>query len=433
MQLDEAIANLQASLDLDPSEEVAHMSLGGVLLIVGRVDEGIAAWRKALELNPANWQLESAMLFAAHYRQNDSRRLFEQHLSWARRHARGLLRLTTTRALNPPAPGRRLNIGYLSPDFGSNPLTQFVEPALAAHDRREFGIFCYSNSSSEDDTTRRLRDLDCTWRDISFLSDFQAADRIRADGIDILVDLAGHSGGGRPLVFAMKPAPAQAGWLGYPGTTGLADMDYLLTDAIADPEGENERHHTEKLVRLPCGFLCYLPPPDAPELEAPPELGPGHVTFACFSDLAKLTDEMVATWSELLRALPRARLVMKAQGFHAESARRRVFELFAANGIAADRIDPSVPEALHARRLAKYQDVDVALDVFPCNGLTAICEALWMGVPVVTLAGTTHASRVGASILESAGLPQFVAGTRRTSSGGAIFVPAYASACVRRR
>jgi predicted O-linked N-acetylglucosamine transferase (SPINDLY family)/predicted SAM-dependent methyltransferase len=413
LRLDEAIANLQTVLALDPSEEVAHMSLGSALLIMGRVEEGIAAWRKALELNPANSQLESAMLFAAHYRENDPRRLFERHLSWARRHARGLLRLTTTRALNPPAPGRRLNVGYLSPDFGPNPLTQFIEPALAAHDRREFGIFCYSNSSSEDDTTRRLRDLDCTWRDISFLSDFQAADRIRGDGIDILVDLAGHSGGGRPLVFAMKPAPVQVSWLGYPGTTGLAEMDYLLTDAIADPDGENERHHTEKLVRLPCGFLCYLPPPDAPELEAPPELGPGHVTFACFSDLAKLTDEMVATWSELLRALPRARLVMKAQGFHAESARRRVFELFAANGIAADRIDPSAPEALHARRLAKYQDVDVALDVFPCNGLTATCEALWMGVPVVTLAGTTHASRVGASILESAGLPQLVAGTRR--------------------
>lgn len=413
LRLDEAAANFQAAIEIDPSLEAAYSGLGGVLLIAGRVEEGTAALRKSLELNPSNSQLESSLLLATHYRQEEgAQRLFEKHLSWARRHARGLLRLTT-RAPSRPAPGRRINIGYVTPDFARNPLAFFIEPVLAAHERREFKLFCYSNSPREDDTTRRLRDLDCTWREISALPDFQAADRIRADGVDILVDLAGHTGGGRLLLFAMKPAPVQVTWMGYPSTTGLAAMDYRLTDAIADPEGETERYHTEKLVRLPSGFLCYAPRSDAPELEAPPDLGPGHVTFACFNDLAKVTDEMVATWSELLRKLPRARLILQAYGLRAESARRRVFELFAANGIAADRIDPCPPEPSYARNLAKYQDVDVALDVFPCNGATTTCEALWMGVPVVTRAGITHASRVGASILQSVGLPQFVASTRQ--------------------
>jgi predicted O-linked N-acetylglucosamine transferase (SPINDLY family)/predicted SAM-dependent methyltransferase len=409
MRLDEAAANFRAAIEIDPSLEVAYLGLGGILLIAGRVEDGIAALRKALELDPLNSRLESSLLFAAHYRrEEDPRRLFEQHLSWARRHARALVRMTT-RAPAAPVPGCRLNIGYVCADFARNPLSSFIEPVLAAHDRREFNVFCYSNSGREDDTTRRLRNFDCTWRDISGLSDFHAADRIRADGIDILVDLAGHAGGGRPSLFAMKPAPTQVAWMGHPNTSGLAAMDYLLTDAVADPEGPGERHHTEKLVRLPGGFLCFVPPPEAPALEAPAELGPGHVTFACFNDLAAITDEMIAAWSRLLQALPRARLVVKAPGFCADSARRRVLDLFAANGISADRVDPCVPEPSYSQHLAKYQDVDVALDVFPFNGATAICEALWMGVPVVTLAGKSHASRVGASILESAGLPEFVA------------------------
>lgn len=413
LQLDDAAANFQSAIDADPSLEAAHSALGGVLLMTGRVEEGIAALRRALELEPLNSQLESSLLFAAHYRQAESaQRLFEQHLSWWRRHARGLVRLTT-RAPNPPVPGRRISIGYLCAGFARNPLSSFIEPVLAAHDRGEFNIFCYSNSRHEDDTARKLRELDCTWRDISGFHDFHVADRIRADGIDILVDLSGHAGGGRPLTMAMKPAPVQAAWMGYPDTTGLATVDYLLTDAVADPEAGGERHCTEKLVRLPRGLFCFVPPAEAPALEAPPELGPGHVTFACFNDLALITDEMIATWSQLLQALPRARLVVKSHGFRADSARRRVLDLFAANGIAADRIDPCVPESSYARHLARYQDVDVALDVFPWNGATAACEALWMGVPVVTLAGTTHASRIGASILQSAGLPQFIAGTRQ--------------------
>jgi predicted O-linked N-acetylglucosamine transferase (SPINDLY family)/predicted SAM-dependent methyltransferase len=408
-RIDEAIAEFRAAIEIDEGLERAQANLGAAQLYAGAVEQAEAPLRRALEANDGDAALASTLLHLSHYRPIDPRVLFERHLAWARRHARGLVRFST-RALGMLPEGRPLNVGYVSPDFVAHPAAHFIEPVLAAHDRRAVKLFCYSNAGREDEVTRRLQALEVTWRDISRSSDFEAADRIRADGIDVLVDLAGHTGGGRPLLFAHRPAPLQVTWLGYPGTTGLDAIDFRLTDAVADPEGA-ERYGSERLWRLTDGFHCYLPPADAPEIAAPADLGDGHVTFASFNNLAKLTAEAVAVWARLLRELPKARLILKAHGLSVDSARTRVLSMFAVHGVAADRVDLLRAEARHARHMAKYHDVDIALDTFPYNGGTTTCEALWMGVPVVTLAGQGAAGRLGASLLHAAGLEHCVAGS----------------------
>jgi len=304
-----------------------------------------------------------------------------------------------------------MNIGYLSPDFKRHSVACFIEPLLAAHDRSRFKIFGYSGVSNSDPVTERIKGLCEEWRDVSRLGDDWIADRTRADRIDILVDLAGHTGEGRPLLFAHKLAPVQVTWLGYPNTTGIAAIDYRLSDAVADPEGAADRFHVEKLVRLPGGFLCYAPAPEAPAVAELPLLGSGHVTFGCFNNLAKLTPAMVALWAQLLVALPGARLHLKSFGLAAESARRSLLQQFADRGIGAERLELAAPVESLAAHLAKYQGIDIALDVYPYNGVATTCEALWMGVPVITLAGPTHVSRVGASLLHSVGLAELVAGS----------------------
>jgi predicted O-linked N-acetylglucosamine transferase (SPINDLY family) len=411
LQLDEAIAHFRATLEIDPRHDRAHAALAGALLLCGRVDDASVCFGKALELQPNKPEVESWSLLSRHYgHEGASLSLLEEHLSWAERHARGLAR-STAHGTGVPTAGRRLNVGYVSPDFMRHPVGYFIESVLAAHDRQKFNVFAYMTSKGEDDVTRRLRGQCEYWRDISLVSDENAADRIRADGIDILVDLAGHTAGGRLLLFARKPAPIQVSWLGYPDTTGLATMDYRLTDAVADPVGETERFHTEKLVRLPGGFLCYAPDPESPELAESPQVKAGHVTFGCFNNLAKVTSSQIVLWAEILRARPEARLVLKAYGLSADSARRDLRQQFLDQGIARERVELCAPEFPIARHLAKYQAIDIGLDTFPYNGTTTTCEALWMGVPVVTLAGNSHASRTGASILSSVGLPELVAET----------------------
>jgi predicted O-linked N-acetylglucosamine transferase (SPINDLY family) len=407
---DAAAASYRAVLEIDPGDARAHNGLGVALLIVGRPEEAESSFRRAIETQPDYAEAHSNMLLAMHYRKGDDARLmYEAHLEWARRHARDLAR--PEHAGRAPAPARRLNIGYLSPDFQHHAVAWFIEPVLAAHDRSRFRTFFYSTVVNPDAVTRRFMTLCDEWRDIHTISDGEAARLIRQDRIDILVDLAGHTGGGRPLVFARKPAPVQVTWLGYPNTTGLAGIDYRITDADADPEGEADRHHTEKLLRLATGFFCYAPPADAPDSGEPPVLESGRITFGCFNNLAKVTPEMIGLWSRILAGLPQARLIMKTHALGEESARRAIHGHFAANGIAAGRVELFGPEGSHGGHLGRYRQVDIALDAFPYHGTTTTCEALWMGTPVVTLAGRTHLSRVGVSVLRRIGLDELIAAT----------------------
>jgi predicted O-linked N-acetylglucosamine transferase (SPINDLY family)/predicted SAM-dependent methyltransferase len=410
-RLDEAEASQRAALALEPDSARAWFGLGNTLMLLGRADEAEAAFRRAIEIEPDLADAHGNLLLCLHYRKgNDAALLFEEHLAWARRHAAGLHRPAGFAAIDRK-PGRRLNVGYLSPNFHRHSVASFFEPLLAAHDRQAFRVFCYSSVDRPDEVTARLRALADEWRDLRGTTGDAAARLIRDDRIDILVDLAGHTGGGRPLVFARKAAPLQFGWLGYPDTTGLAEMDYRFTDAAADPAGEADRRYTEKLLRLPNGFLCFSPDPASPEPGALPALAAGYVTFGCFNNFAKITAEMIELWSRLLQSAPSARLMMKAHALGNPGARRSVLNRFASHGIAAERLALHGPEDSVAGHLGRYRDVDVALDSFPYNGTTTTCEALWMGVPVVTLAGNTHVARTGASILKQLGHDEWIATT----------------------
>jgi protein O-GlcNAc transferase len=269
-------------------------------------------------------------------------------------------------------------------------------------------VYCYSLAGHTHAPAAKLTGLADEWRDIHRLTDLQAARLIRDDGIDVLVDLAGHTAEGRPLLFAHKPAPVQVSWLGYPNTTGLAQMDYRLSDEHADPPGDADRFHAEELRRLPNGFLCYSPAAEASPAAAPPMLERGYVTFASFNNLAKISDQSLRLWARLLDSLPGSRLLLKARALSAESARRDVEKRLRILGLPAERVSIIPPEPSLEAHLARYADVDIALDSFPYNGRTTTCEALYMGVPVLTLAGATHVSRVGASILHRVGLGDLV-------------------------
>jgi predicted O-linked N-acetylglucosamine transferase (SPINDLY family) len=240
------------------------------------------------------------------------------------------------------------------------------------------------------------------------LSDEEVRRQICADGIDVLIDLAGHTEGTRLPALASKPAPVTASWLGYPGTTGLPTIDYRITDPLADPEG-SERLHTERLIRLPQGFLCYRPPAEAPEVLPPPALAREGVTFGSFNRLAKVTPEVVKVWARILHALPRARLLVKDALLRNEDFRRDFAESFAREGVGPERLDLRAFMPGLADHLGAYGEVDVALDPFPYNGTTTTCEALWMGVPVVNLVGDRHAGRVGLSLLSRVGLDHLTA------------------------
>ncbi len=408
-RLDDAEASQRKALAVDPRSARGMFGLGNALMMLGRNDEAEHAFRQAIEIEPDLSEAHGNLLLCLHYRKgNDARALFEEHLAWAKQHAEGLASQAGHAAIDR-TPGRPLNIGYVSPNFHRHSVASFFEPLLAAHDRSRFRIFCYSSVTHPDAVTGRLKGLSDQWRDIRGVFGDAAARLIREDRIDILVDLAGHTGGGRPLLFARRPAPVQIAWLGYPNTTGLAEMDYRLTDAVADPEGEADLRHSEKLLRLPQGFLCFSPDPDSPEPGALPALATGRVTFGCFNNFAKLTPEMIALWCRLLAAVPRSRLLLKAHALGNESARRSLLNHFTDHGIDEARLMIWGPEDSFAGHLARYREVDIALDTYPYHGTTTTCEALWMGVPVITLAGSAHVSRVGASILKRLSLDELVA------------------------
>jgi len=285
----------------------------------------------------------------------------------------------------------------------------FAQALFAHHDRDAIEVFAYEDVRRPDAMTKWFRERSAGWRSLRGLSDADAAARIYDDGIDILVDLAGHTAGNRLLAFAPRPAPVQVTYLGYPNTTGLPAMDYRLCDATTDPAGDDG--YVEELVRLPHGFLCYAPPPAAPAVAPAPVLSGAPPTFGSFNDLAKMNDEVVALWARLLHAVDGARLYLKTKALFDADARADLRRRFAAHGVDGERLELSGWVADLPSHLAEYARVDVALDTFPYCGTTTTCEALWMGVPVVTLAGARHAGRVGVSINERLALAEMVAPT----------------------
>lgn len=410
-RLEEAAEHCRVALAGNPSFAEVHNTLATILKDQGRPEEAVAHYRQALAIDPAFARAHSNLLFTLNYLDRmDGPTMLVEHTKWAERHA-SAYREPVRPHDNERKPGRRLRIGYLSPDFYQHSVAFFIEPILAAHDRKQMEVYCYASVTRHDAMTTRLRGLADHWRDIAPLTDVQVVELIRQDGIDILVDLAGHTAGNRLLVFARRPAPVQVTYLGYLNTTGMAAMDYRLTDEWSDPVGVSDNLHTETLVRLPGGLLCFSTPPDSPAVEEPPALKAGCVTFGCFNNSAKITPEVVALWSEILRSVPGSRLLLKSKQFTDAGTQRRYREWFQQNGIEPARVDLEGNSAWRDY-LESYHRIDIALDPFPYVGGTITCHALWMGVPVITLAGRMGFARTGASILSSIGLPQLVVDTR---------------------
>jgi len=408
-QWEEAVAAFRHVLALMPDSAVAAFKLGNALCSSGQVEGAVAAYRQAVTIDPDLLPARDNLLITLFdLAEMQPAEILLQHIQWERQHARPLAGQIQPHD-NDRSPQRRLRIGYVSPDFREHSVAFFLENLLAHHDPNQVEIFCYAQLPKPDQTTARFQQLAHHWQLTTGQSDAQVAELVRRDRIDILVDLAGHSSGNRLLVFARKPAPVQVTYCGYPGTTGLTTMDYRLTDAYADPPGQTDAFHTEQLVRLPRTFLCFRPSAAAPAVGPVPALASGRVTFGSFNHLAKITDPTVELWSQILRQVPGSRLLLKSWGLGDAAPQRQLLDRFAARGIGPDRLEMHAWIPSPGGHLELYHRVDIALDTHPYHGTTTTCEALWMGVPVVSLAGQHHASRVGVSLLSNVGLPQLIA------------------------
>jgi predicted O-linked N-acetylglucosamine transferase (SPINDLY family) len=410
-KLDEAIANYRLVPPSDPAYPTAQNNLGNCLQKQGCFDLAIAAFRRALSAKPDFPEAHSNLLFCSNYLPDiDSKTLFKEHRLWAGQYADHLGRQASFEAVDR-SPERRLRVGYISPNFCIHSVAYFIDAVLECHDRTAFEVTCYANVDKRDQYTERLRGLSDRWRDVYGMDDEQVAAIIRDDAIDILVDLAGHTGGNRLLVMARHPSPVLVAYLGYPNTTGLKQIAYRISDAWADPPGVSDAVHSEKLLRLPSGFLCFRPPPACPDVLDPPVLQEGHVTFGSFNNTAKVNARVIEVWSRILRALPDSRMIIKSRHVADAGARRVLLDNFSEHEVAVERIEivrGLIPREDHFRL---YGRVDVGLDPFPYNGTTTTCEALWMGVPVITLDGETHRARVGVSLMHQVGLLELIAAT----------------------
>ena len=304
---------------------------------------------------------------------------------------------------------RKLKIAYVSPDFHTHSVAYFIEPVLRSHDHDKFEIYAYYNNTIIDATRDRIKALADHWRDVDALSEVEFADLVYQDQIDILIDMTGHMADNRLAVFYQKPAPIQVTWLGYPNTTGLSQIDYRISDEIADPQGLAECVHSEKLTRLNGGFLCYQGNEQLKKPSKTPGLTNDRITFGSFNNVVKVTSKVIQVWSKILNAIPNADLVIKSRQLSDDATKGRLLEAFSREGVRSDRLKiyGLLPDM--DAHMSLYDDIDIGLDPFPYNGTTTTCEALWMGVPVISLKGQVHASRVGASILNRVKLDDFVA------------------------
>ena len=405
----DAIAAYETALKINPRLEAALNSLGNAYLGQGDFEQAERCYRQCLAATPGDLQARSNLLMLLNYLPDaDAARVFAEHLEWGRVAESRIPRLEP--AAPDRDPQRRVRVGYVSLDLREHSVASFIEPVLRHHDRRRFEVCCYSSLPVADETTLRIRASVDVWRDIDKLSDGEAARLIRDDRIDILVDLSGHTSGGRLGIFAARPAPVQMTWLGYPNTTGLRTIDYRITDGVADPAGE-DAYYSETLLRLDGCFLSYRPGAEAPGPEALPALANGHVTFGSFNNFSKINPGVLELWAGVLKQVPGSRLLLKCPALTDAFVQRRVSDALQALGIDAERVDLLGHTRTRQEHLALYARVDIALDTFPYNGTTTTCEALWMGVPVLSLAGKHHAGRVGASLLSAAGLADWLADT----------------------
>jgi protein O-GlcNAc transferase len=417
------------SLATQPGQAEALCGRAGLYVASGRPQDAAALFREAARLHPANVDVLGRLVSALNYAE-DARpeEAVDAHRRWGAAVAGGAGAVPVFQ--NAPAPERKLRVGFLSPDLYDHSCAYFLRPILRHRDPASYEAVAYSTSGRSDWMTAQLQGLVETWRDVAGVPGTRLVEMIRADGVDVLLELAGHTALGPLAALKDRAAPVQATYLGYPNTTGLPTMDWRIVDAVTDPPGA-EAWHTERLARLEGCFVCYSPSEHAPGVARAragggrgttdawhpgwtgggSTPGRGDITFGSFNSIRKLSPGVIRAWSRVLREIPGSRLLLKTRGLGLAFARRNILTQFAAHGIGTERVElaeivPGKPD-----HLAWYQRVDVGLDTFPYNGTTTTCEALWMGVPVVTLRGRVHASRVGASLLTAAGMPELIAGS----------------------
>ncbi|MCW8923414.1 MAG: tetratricopeptide repeat protein [Gammaproteobacteria bacterium] len=394
-ELSRAEACYRKALQLNPSLNI-YDNLGSVLVSQGRYKESIEVYRAGLIKQPKNTRVFSNLLLTLNYMEDVSQQeLYDEHNKWGD---------TFDNPLNYIAHHacdknkEVLRIGYYSPDFREHSVAYFIEPIIEYHDKNKFKTYAYYSSKKEDAVTARLKGFFDVWRDASVMTDSELADAVKSDEIDIMVDLTGHTASNALLAFAKKPAPVQITYLGYPNTTGMKAIQYRITDAIADPEGQ-DIFYSEELCRLPECFLTYKPDDNSPDVSEPPVIQNGFITFGSFNNLAKINDKVIDVWCRILKRLPDSKLLVKNPSLTDLKTRETYIKKFQQFGIEGNRINLIGHTPTRNEHLSLYDKIDIALDTFPYNGTTTTCEALWMGVPVVALCGDYHAARVGASLL----------------------------------
>jgi predicted O-linked N-acetylglucosamine transferase (SPINDLY family) len=406
-QIGAALDSFRKAAELEPDRPEPLCSLGNVLMYTGSYPEGNEHYLRALKLRPEDAAARSAWLHWRQYQPDVTPASLAADLATWDRSCGG-----NTRTDSEPDRPRLIDrwpprLGCVSADFGRHPVAFFSVGVLEALARENFEIVCYSNCLRHDEVTARFKSLATQWREVRCFPDVALCGRIRADGIDVLLDLNGHSAGNRLSVFARKPAPVQISWIGSEGSTGLSAMDYVLADDHVVPAGA-EKHYRERVLRLPEVYVCYDTPADAPAVSPPPSLKNGFVTFGSFNNPAKLNDRVVGAWSAIMNEIPNSRLLLKYRGITDAAVREPISDRFARRGIRKERISFS---GWSPRRemFEEYRSVDVALDPFPFCGGATTCEALWMGLPVVTCPGLTFAGRHSLSYLSAIGMTESVA------------------------
>jgi protein O-GlcNAc transferase len=392
-----------------PDMPQGWFALGSALTRRTKHVEAVEHFREAISLLPEYEAARDGLLCTMNYSEHwSSREIYDAHMEWGRRFPR-------PESMPVPPSSRatrhRPRVGYLSPDFRQHPVSHFIEPILRSHKRDRFEIFCYHSDVREDSVTTRLEGWVENWRPVGDASDAELENVLREDSLDILVELSGHTDGHRLAVLARRVAPIQITYLGYPNTTGLAAIDYRLTDRRADPPGESDYLHSEKLVRLPKAFLCYLPPETRGDSRIPPFRRNGNITFCSFNNLRKISPTCITLWARVLSRVPNSKLLIKTFGLQEPGLRTWLLEQFKQAGAGRDQVAFAVPTRDHNDHMQTYGEADIALDTFPYNGTTTTLDALWMGVPVITLAGDRHASRVGLSILSAVDLTELATRT----------------------
>lgn len=412
-QLSSAEQAYQQALSLSPDLPQVIFNRGKLRHDQWRNPEALADFQRAIELEPGYSVAWHALLHYALYDATQTEEtIYRAHLRWGQQICATLAAATGAgRVRDWRSP--RIRVGYVSRDFRVHSCAHFLRPVFSMHDRQEFEVFAYSMVERPDTMTLWFNDHATQWRDIHALDTSAAAECIREDRIDILVDLGGHTRNSAIELFALQPAPVQVAWLGYPATSGLKQMGYRLTDDHADPPGKADGFHTEELIRLPGGFLCYHASDDTPDVAPLPVTRKGFLTFASFNNPAKITRETITIWAQILREVPRSRLLLRGGILMHDEVRKAMMAAFIKEGVEGSQIllEPEIPREHYS--LAVYDEVDIALDTFPYNGTTTTFDALWMGVPVVSLRGHRHAARVGASILTHLGRPEWIADDAR--------------------